>query len=139
MPYRWQFSIIRDFVSTNPLTIIVYLPVAFDDLPILWIVPLPLQDVRKTLGKKCFLAKLRKHKKKKLCARIFMVPFYAPISFMPQGIPPPLPREVVGIWPGGGGANLSKTHPGDRGNGQTAPPRGRERSICLYDSVHRIS
>ena len=48
---------------------------------------------------------------------------YAPINCMPQGTPPPI-QEMVGIWPrwGGGGQMYPKSPPGDKRNGQTAPP-----------------
>ena len=54
-------------------------------------------------------------------------------------VPPPPPREMVGICPrwGGGGQMYPKSPPGDRRNGQTAPPCTRgdhsadgHRSMC---------
>ena len=53
------------------------------------------------------------------------------------GVPPP--REMEGIYPGWGSNPSKKPHPRDRGNGQTVPPRGRVRPLCLYDSVHWIN
>ena len=68
----------------------------------------------------------------------------API--MPQGThippapPPPPPRRWWGFHQGGW-SNLSgnPTPCRDKGNGQTDPPRGRQRPVCLYDSVLWIS
>ena len=62
---------------------------------------------------------------------------YAPINRMPQGtpIPPPPP----GRWWGfdqGGGQMYPKSPPGDRRNGQTAPPWYTRRSQCRLASVN---
>ena len=68
----------------------------------------------------------------------------APINCMPQGTPPPPPREMVGIWPGWG-QMYPKSPPGDRRNGQTAPPCTRgdhiadwRRSMCPTPITHLV-
>ena len=49
----------------------------------------------------------------------------------PRVPPPPPPRRWWGFDHGGGGVkSIRKSHFRDRGNGHTAPPRGREHPVC---------
>ena len=69
-----------------------------------------------------------------ICVRVFHT--NAPINCMPQGTRPP--GRSWG-FDQGGVKSIRKPHLVERGNGQTAPPWGREHPVCLNDSAYWIS